>query len=99
MSPSPLLASSVLMALSRLVVEDGDVADNIESIGLRVMRTAVSSQRVDATDGRGLGGCIRRGVERAARAPFLLAPTTAAAARSAARAELELQLLFRACGD
>jgi hypothetical protein len=43
----------------------------------------VSSRRVDATDGRGLGGFTSRGAERAARAAYLVVPTTPRVARRA----------------
>ena len=68
--------SFVSKAPSRLRVQHGVAADDVEGIGLRVMRTAVSSRRVDATDGRGLEGFTSRGAERAARAAYLVVPTT-----------------------
>jgi hypothetical protein len=79
--PTNGFVSFVSEAPSRLHVEDGVVADDVESTGLRTMRTAVSSRRVNATDGRGPGGCISRRAERAARAAHLLVPTTPRVAR------------------
>jgi hypothetical protein len=75
--------SFVSEAPSRLRVQHGVAADDVESIGLRAMRTAMSARRVDATDGRGLGGCTSRGTERAARAAYLVVPTTPRVARRA----------------
>ena len=78
--------SFVSEAPSRLRVQLGVAADDVESIGLRTMRTAVSSRRVNATDGRSPVWCISRRAERAARAAHLLVPTTPRVARRAREA-------------
>ena len=66
--PIESFVSFVSEAASRLRVEVGVAADNVQSLGLRATREALSSRRVSAMSGRRLGGSMSRGVARAARA-------------------------------
>jgi hypothetical protein len=72
-------------AASRLRVEVGVAADNVQSLGLRATREALSSRRVNATGGRRLGGSMSRGVARAARAAHLVARVTTRVATRSSR--------------
>ena len=59
MSPLQRLVSFVAEVPTRLLVEDGVAADDIECTSLRTTREAMSMRRVSATDGGRPGGSIK----------------------------------------